>query len=141
MISPATTPKPPYYAVLFTSIGTEGDNGYADTAKEMLALASTQPGFIGFETARQEPGITVSYWATPEAIKSWKENVIPRQARARARSWYSMFRVRVCRVEREYGSRILPNRHFGSVRQQLAAPFVPAPCMLQVVPIPGCRND
>jgi len=103
MAEPATTPKPPYYAVIFTSVRYDGDNGYAETAKQMLELASKQPGFLGFETARQEIGISVSYWASPEAIKAWKEHVTHRQAQNRAKDWYRAFRVRVCRVEREYG--------------------------------------
>jgi heme-degrading monooxygenase HmoA len=103
MPSPARTPQPPYYAVIFTSLRTEGDKGYADAAKEMLELASAQPGFLGFETARNELGISVSYWASEEAIRNWKENAAHRMAQARSREWYSSFRVRVCRVEREYG--------------------------------------
>ncbi len=103
MAAPATTPKPPYYAVIFTSIRNDGDNGYGETAKQMLELASKQPGFLGFETARQEIGISVSYWSTLEAIKAWKENTTHRQAQHRAKDWHKSFRVRVCRVEREYG--------------------------------------
>ena len=103
MDAPATTPQPPYYAVIFTSIRTDGDNGYGVTAKQMLDLASKQPGFLGFETARQEIGISVSYWSTRESIKAWKEDVAHRQAQNRAKDWYKAFRVRVCRVEREYG--------------------------------------
>ncbi len=34
---------------------------------------------------------------------NWKENIIHRQAQSRAKDWYRTFRVRVCRVEREYG--------------------------------------
>lgn len=103
MDSPAQTPQPPYYAVIFTSVRNDGDNGYADTASRMLALASAQPGFLGFETARQEIGISVSYWSSEAAIMAWKENVAHRQAQARAKDWYRQVRVRVCRVEREYG--------------------------------------
>jgi heme-degrading monooxygenase HmoA len=97
------TPPPPYYAVIFTSVRTDGDNGYGQTAKHMLELASKQPGFLGFETARQEIGISVSYWSSLDAISAWKENVTHRQAQDRAKDWYKAFRVRVCRVEREYG--------------------------------------
>ena len=53
MPAPATTPKPPYYAVIFTSVRQDGDNGYGEAAKQMLELAAKQPGFLGFETARQ----------------------------------------------------------------------------------------
>ena len=103
MPTPATTPDPPYYAVIFTSIRRDGDNGYDAMAKQMLELASKQPGFPGFETARQETGISVSYWSSPDAIKAWKENVSHRQAQRHAKDWYKTFRVRVCRVEHEYG--------------------------------------
>jgi heme-degrading monooxygenase HmoA len=103
MPAPARTPQLPYHAVIFTSIRTDGDNGYVAVAKEMLDLASQQPGFLGFETARNELGISVSYWASEEAIRAWKENAAHRLAQARSRDWYASFRVRVCRVEREYG--------------------------------------
>lgn len=103
METPVTTPKPPYYAVIFTSVRTDVDNGYSETAQHMLALASQQPGFLGFETARQEIGISVSYWTDLEAIKAWKDNATHRQAQSHARDWYEKFTVRICRVEREYG--------------------------------------
>ena len=103
MTTLATTPAPPYYAVIFSSIRTAGDQGYTQTADEMVALAAQQPGFLGFESARQEIGISVSYWSSLEAIAAWKANVTHRQAQSRAKDWYQAFRVRVCRVEREYG--------------------------------------
>jgi len=103
MAAPAQTPQPPYFAVIFTSVRTEGDNGYAETAKQMLELASEQPGFLGFESARQEIGISVSYWSSQEAITAWKQHVAHHHAQDFAQDWYSAFRVRVCRVEREYG--------------------------------------
>ena len=103
MTTIAKTPAPPYYAVIFSSVRTAGDNGYAATADEMVALAAQQPGFLGFESARQKVGISVSYWSSLEAIQAWKENITHRQAQSRASAWYQAFRVRVCRVEREYG--------------------------------------
>jgi heme-degrading monooxygenase HmoA len=100
---PAVTPHPPYYAVIFSSIRTDGDNNYTDTAKRMVEIASTQPGFLGFESAREETGISVSYWSSLEAIAAWKENPQHRLAQRHAKEWYKAFRVRICRVEREYG--------------------------------------
>lgn len=41
----AKTPIPPYYAVIFTSLRTEGDKGYAKMACYMLELANKQDGF------------------------------------------------------------------------------------------------
>src|SRR5262249_43902276 len=72
----ATTPEPPYFAVIFTSARTEGDNGYAEMAEAMVSLASQQPGFLGIESVRGTDGlgITVSYWASEDAIMNWKLN-------------------------------------------------------------------
>ncbi|MEJ2402946.1 MAG: antibiotic biosynthesis monooxygenase [Candidatus Thiodiazotropha sp.] len=100
-----TPPDAPYYAVIFSSRRTPVDAGYAEVAQEILELARQQPGFLGFESARDATGqgISISYWASPEAIAAWKEHVTHRRAQARARDWYKVFHVRVCRVEREYG--------------------------------------
>ena len=104
MADPATTPQAPYYAVIFTSVRAAGDNGYEETARRMEDLASQQPGFLGFETAREDLGISVSYWATLEDVKAWKVNAEHLMAQQRGREqWYQSYRVRVCRVEREYG--------------------------------------
>lgn len=62
----ATTPEPPYFAVIFTSTRSDGDQGYAAMAEEMVALASQQPGFLGVDSVRGTDGlwITVSYWTS-----------------------------------------------------------------------------
>jgi len=100
----ASTPKPPYYAVIFTSRRTEGDNGYGDMAKEMDELAKEQPGYLGIESARDGLGITVPYWESPEAIKNWKANERHRFAQQHGReNWYEKYKVRICKVERDYG--------------------------------------
>lgn len=100
----AKTPRPPYYAVIFTSHRTEKDNGYAQMAKRMADLASRQPGFLGMESARQDVGITVSYWADLESIKQWKANPEHKEAQRLGREkWYSSFKIRISKVERDYG--------------------------------------
>ena len=106
MTSPATTPAPPYYAVIFTSRRNEqpGD-GYAETAEAMFALAHEQPGFLGFDTARTDGlGITVCYWDSEEHIAAWKAQAdhLAAQREGRAR-WYDAYELRVGRVERAYG--------------------------------------
>jgi len=98
------TPRPPYYAVIFTSERTEGDNGYSEMAEEMVELASKQPGFLGVESVRDQSGIgiTVSYWESLEAIQNWREHVRHRVAQDRGRKeWYKRFATRVCKVERD----------------------------------------
>lgn len=102
----ASTPQPPYYAVVFTSLRSEQDEGYADTATRMLELAAGQEGFLGVESARGADGlgITVSYWRDEAAIGRWRDDCEHRSARQRGRQdWYDAFQVRVCRVERAYG--------------------------------------
>ena len=100
----ATTPKPPYYAVIFTSLRTEGDNGYNAMSEHMVALAQQQPGYLGHESAREGVGITVSYWESLEAIKSWKADSEHQLAQTKGRQeWYQSFKVRICKVERDYG--------------------------------------
>ena len=100
----AKTPQPPYYAVIFTSLRTEDDNGYGDMAVEMDELAKQQPGFLGVESAREEVGITVSYWESLEAIKNWKANARHLFAQQQGREkWYEQYKVRICKVERDYG--------------------------------------
>ena len=100
----ATTPKPPYYAVIFTSLRTEGDNGYGKMAERMDELAAQQPGYLGIESVRDGLGITVSYWDSLEAIKNWKANLEHREAQISGRKqWYSSFKIRIAKVEREYG--------------------------------------
>ena len=100
----ANTPTPPYYAVIFTSTRTEKEDGYNEMATRMVELAQQQPGFLGIESAREELGITVSYWADLEAIKKWKANSEHLQAQKSGRkSWYDSFKVRISKVERDYG--------------------------------------
>ncbi|TFH88335.1 antibiotic biosynthesis monooxygenase [Billgrantia azerbaijanica] len=100
----ANTPTPPYYAVIFSSIRTEGDHGYGAMAERMLELAAEQDGFLGVESAREGVGITVSYWDSLEAIRAWKQNAEHREAQRLGRArWYAEFQVRVARVERDYG--------------------------------------
>jgi len=101
----AKTPRPPYYAVIFTSLRTEGENGYGMMAKKMLGLASEQQGFLGFETAREDVGISVSYWTDLESIRRWKANLEHQEAQKSGReTWYSSFKVRISKVERDYGA-------------------------------------
>lgn len=100
----ALTPQPPYYAVIFTSLRTEGDNGYGNMADAMVSLAEEQPGYLGIESARDGLGITVSYWATLEDIKNWKANAQHQLAQKLGKEmWYTEFKTRICKVERDYG--------------------------------------
>lgn len=100
------TPVPPYYAVIFSSLRTAGDQGYAAMAERMEALAAQQPGYLGMESTRgaEGYGITISYWRDEAAILAWKRDATHSLARETGRAiWYSDFQVRVAKVERAYG--------------------------------------
>ncbi|PYF84401.1 MULTISPECIES: antibiotic biosynthesis monooxygenase [Marinomonas] len=100
----ANTPNPPYYAVIFTSHRTEVDSGYGQMADRMVELASKQPGFLGIESAREDVGITVSYWSDLESIRQWKAHAEHQQAQKLGHEkWYSSFKTRISKVERDYG--------------------------------------
>lgn len=98
-------PTPPYYAVIFSSLRTAGDQGYGAMAQRMVELAREQPGYIGEENARDAEGfgITVSYWASEEAIRAWRAHAEHRIAQETGRAlWYQHYSLRVAKVERAY---------------------------------------
>lgn len=102
----ARLPDPPYYAVIFSSQRTPGDQGYGATAERMVELAQQQPGFLGMESTRGADGfgITVAYFRDEASIAAWKVNAEHRQAQRMGHTtWYEHFELRVARVERAYG--------------------------------------
>ena len=93
----------PYYAVIFTSTQRDSLEGYSEMANKMEELAEQQPGYLGMESARNEIGITVSYWETLEAIKNWKQQSEHLKAQLKGRAgWYDWYKIRICKVERDY---------------------------------------
>lgn len=99
----AQTPAPPYYAVIFTSLRTDVSDGYHETAARMELLALQQPGCLGYESARDGLGITVSYWKDLDSIRQWKANTEHLLAQKNGRDkWYSRYKTRICLVERDY---------------------------------------
>jgi heme-degrading monooxygenase HmoA len=96
--------QPPYYAVIFSTVMCENTKGYIAAAERMEILAKQQKGFLGIESARNQIGITVSYWKTLEAITDWKNNIEHSEVRELGRAkWYKKYQLRICKVEREYG--------------------------------------
>ncbi len=99
----ATTPEPPYFAVIFTSQRTPEDRGYDVMAARMVELAAAQPGFLGVESVRDAGGlgITVSYWRTRDDVRAWREHAEHRVAQETGkRVWYADYRLRICEVLR-----------------------------------------
>ncbi len=100
----AKTPPPPYYAVIFSSLRTDVEAGYHDTALRMLELAAEQPGYLGVEGVREGLGITISYWENLDAIRNWKQQSEHLVAQQKGRTdWYAAYKTRICKVERDYG--------------------------------------
>ena len=95
------------YAVIFASQRAEGNAlAYGAMADRMVELAAQQPGFVGVESFRDEDGfgITISYWESEQAIRSWKANSEHLEAQRQGKSdWYAHFDLRVCRIERASG--------------------------------------
>lgn len=100
----AITPEPPYFAVIFTSVRTDGHaEDYGVTADAMMRLAAEQPGYLGVESAREEVGITVSYWCDLNSIRAWKRQVEHAEAQRDGRArFYERYTTRIARVERDY---------------------------------------
>jgi heme-degrading monooxygenase HmoA len=99
----AKTPNPPYYAVIFTSLRTEVEQGYSAMSDKMEELAKKQPEFLGMESSRDGLGITISYWKSLEAIKEWKNNSQHLVAQELGKKqWYKSFKTRICKVELDY---------------------------------------
>jgi len=99
----AKTPSPPYYAVIFTNIQSDDTDGYGKMAQRMEALAQKQPGYLGFESARDGLGIAVSYWNDEASLLAWKNNVEHLAAQKMGKKkWYASYKTRIAKVERDY---------------------------------------
>lgn len=99
----ANTPKPPYYAVIFTNLRTDVQDGYVETAEQMVKMASEQKGYLGHESVRDGLGITISYWQSLEDIRAWKQVNEHLVAQKKGREkWYKSYKTRICLVERDY---------------------------------------
>jgi heme-degrading monooxygenase HmoA len=99
----SNTPPPPYYAVIFSSVRTNDNEGYAEMNALMNELALQQDGFLGMENASSEIGITISYWKDLEAIKHWKDDLDHQKAQIEGqKKWYNQYKVRISKVERDY---------------------------------------
>ncbi len=71
----------------------------------MVDRATTQPGYLGIESARDADGfgITISYWADEASALAWRRDAEHSVVRALGRErWYAGYRLVVVRVERAY---------------------------------------
>ncbi|MFC4909485.1 antibiotic biosynthesis monooxygenase family protein [Actinomadura gamaensis] len=103
--APAALPSPPYYAVVFTSVRTAGDDGFQETDERLMKLAAEQPGFLGVDAAAGADGlgIVVSYWKDEESIAAWRDHAEHALAREYGREhWYASYALHVAKVERAH---------------------------------------
>ena len=102
----APSVEPPYYVVIFTNQHAAPDDAeYHAMGAAMQELAASMPGYLGFESARDEEGFgfAISYWESEGAIKNWKRQADHLNAQRRGRTdWYEQYVVRVAKVERAY---------------------------------------
>ena len=94
--------EPGHYASIFISERPLDPPGYAEAMTEVMALAESMEGYLGFESLRDgRDGIFISYWRDTEAVKGWAEQANHRRAKVRGVSeWYDAFRSVTCRVEK-----------------------------------------
>ena len=84
-------------------------DGYEDTAGDMLAIASSMPGFVSFKQFAAPDGerLSVIEFDSLEHHEAWGNHPDHRVAQQRGRAeWYAEYRIQVCRVvsERSFGS-------------------------------------
>jgi heme-degrading monooxygenase HmoA len=104
----AHTPKPPYYAVVFTSVNGPNVDHTEHTLMfhRLVRVAETYQGYLGIEPARNGDGsgLAVVYWKDPESIAAWARDPQHVVAKQKGREiWYSHYMIRICKVERDYG--------------------------------------
>lgn len=102
----AETPRPPYYVVIFASVKTGPDAAYDEMAAALAERVRGQPGFLGLDSVRDSEGfgITTAYFSDEAAISAWKADADHLAAQKLGKErWYKEYRVRIARVERDYG--------------------------------------
>lgn len=96
-----------YIAVIFTSTRRDSDHEeYAKWSHLMSEMVREVPGFLGSDSFRDpqtREGVTISYFENEEAVKTWREVSEHQVAQQLGREkFYSAYRIRITRVEREY---------------------------------------
>lgn len=103
---PVAALEPPYYAAVFTTVRTQDQRGYGETAARMEDLVKDVPGYLSMDHA-QTPGglgITVGYFRDAEALARWRADAEHRAAQERGRAdWYESYTLHVAKVERSHG--------------------------------------
>ena len=83
------TQKPPYYAVIFTSVLSQSDPEYFSINDQLRKQADKLEGFLGEDSARNDYGISVSYWRDLETIEVWRKNIEHRLAKKKEKKAFT----------------------------------------------------
>ena len=98
-----STPPTPYFAVIFTSILDEHDPEYFRMNDMLRQQAEKLDGFLGEDSARNDYGISISYWKDFGSHQPGRQNADQQWAKQKGRKdFYKEYQVRIARVEREY---------------------------------------
>ena len=106
-ISPS--PSPPYICAVFTSIRTNINEGYEEMNNLLFNEIKNIDGYIGNEAFRDKDGfgVNISYWKDLVSLKKWKNNQLHKEAHKLGKTkWYKEYKLRICKVEREYDFKI-----------------------------------
>lgn len=96
------------YAVIFkTKRNLPVPADYVDMNKQLVESVSEMDDFLGVESIGndQGEGISISYWASLEAISDWKKQSLHLDAQKQGKEkWYEYYSVEVCEILRSYDS-------------------------------------
>ncbi|MEK9604068.1 MAG: antibiotic biosynthesis monooxygenase [Flavobacteriaceae bacterium] len=99
----SSTPSPPYYAVIFTSILNSLAPEYIKINETLRQQAEKLDGFLGEDSVRNDYGISVSYWKDLDSIQKWRENADHQWAKETGKKdFYKEYKIRIALVERDY---------------------------------------
>ena len=95
------------YAVIFRSIRTSEHNElYESHSQKMEELVKTIPGYLSHYSHRDpvsRSGVTISYFESLEAIKTWREHPEHKEVQRLGRElFYSWYEIQVVKVDRQY---------------------------------------
>jgi len=102
------------YAVIFeVEVHEEGKEAYLAIAARLKAQLTDAEGFISIERfsslVHENKLLSLSFWESEAAISAWKANLdhLAAQTEGRARL-FKDYRIRVAKVERDYGMQTSP---------------------------------
>lgn len=93
--------------MIFRSIRTNSHNElYESYSQKMEELVKTIPGYLSHYSHRDpvsRSGVTISYFESLEAIKTWREHPEHKEVQRLGRElFYSWYEIQVVKVDKQY---------------------------------------